>query len=158
MPVGGWSAVRSVRFAGGDVYLALTSSGLIYGGRNPELTGAVVKISQDNGVIEWFSPVPYLLGHSPRLVLDTNDNQVLSLAGWGDRTQLRRLSMSDGTPLGNKFETCAVDQCLLFYAILATDGTIRMVHDTTDYYSGSEFELTTLPNIADLIFADGFGF
>jgi hypothetical protein len=122
------------------------------------LNGAVAKLSLSTGALAWSSALPYVRGYWPRLVLDPNHNQVISFAGWGDRTQLRRYSISDGTPLGSKFETCAVDQCLLYQAILATDGTLRMVHDTTDYVSGSAFELTTLQNIFDTIFADGFGF
>src|SRR5579884_257736 len=159
MPIGDWNTVRSFRYAGDDIYFALIRSDQTsYSGGNPLLNGAVAKLSLSTGALAWSSALPYVRGYWPRLVLDPNHNQVISFAGWGDRTQLRRYSISDGTPLGSKFETCAVDQCLLYQAILATDGTLRMVHDTTDYVSGSAFELTTLQNIFDTIFADGFGF
>lgn len=158
MPTGTWNFVRSVRFVGDDMYMPLISSGLVFNGSGGQVDGLLAKLSLSSGAIEWSSPLPYRLGFSPRVVLDPYHNQAITFTVWGDRTQLRRYSMSDGTPLGNKFETCGVDQCVLYQAILATDGTLRMVHDTTDYFSGSAFELTTLQNVSDTIFADAFGF
>jgi hypothetical protein len=81
---------------------------------------------------------------------------VLAFSSWYDTTQIWRLAMADGAQLGGEFEPCDVDQCVLYRAIVANDGSVRMVHDTKDFFSGSDFEMTILQNVRDTLFANGF--
>lgn len=157
LPSGGWNSVRSLRFGPDDIYFVLTSN-VSFWGANSEFTGLVARVSLSTGSIVWSAELPYLFFDSPRLVLDPNDGQVISLASWNNQTQLRRFSMVDGTVLGGESNACDVDSCFLSSAILAPDGTLRMVLDTSDFVSGSAFELTTLENRIDVIFTDEFGF
>jgi hypothetical protein len=52
--------------------------------------------------------------------------------------------------------SCEVDECVVFQGIVVADGTLRMVRDTTDFYSGSAFEITIMQNEFDKVFASGF--
>lgn len=155
MPPGPYNSAAAMRFTANDVYFTLTQN-LIFGGGHPVLNGLVVKQALADGAIEWSSPLTYVFANSPRLVLDSNNAAVLTFSGWGNMTRVQQFAMPDGTLRGGKLESCGVDQCLLERAIIATDGTLRLVHDTTDYFSGSAFELTTMQNEFDKVFANGF--
>jgi len=166
MPSGLYNIARSPRFTGSDLYFELTYHGAIFssGAPLPIEDGLLMKLAMSDGSIEWSSSVPYVFGHSPRLVLDSNGTDLLTFSSWGtftllssgDATQVRKYAASDGALIVSKLEPCRVDQCVLYDAIIALDGTLRMVHDTSDYSSGSLFELTTMQNEFDKIFANGF--
>jgi hypothetical protein len=157
MPSGPYGRVISPRFTTTDLYCTAVGSNIIFGGGQPVEDGLVAKVSLTNGAVEWTTPFTYVFGNWPTLVIDPSGNDVLMLSGWGNSTQVRDYATTDGAELGGKFESCDVDQCALFRAIVAPDGTVRMVNDTTDYVSGSEFQLTTMQKEFDKIFADSFG-
>jgi hypothetical protein len=45
----------------------------------------------------------------------------------------------------------------MYHAIIAPDGTLRIVNDTSDYISGSQFQMIIMQKEFDEIFKDGFG-
>ena len=166
MPSGSFNRAISPTFNANDVYFALTKSGPIFnnGGPLPMMDDLLVKLAMNDGTVEWSSPVPQVVGHPPRIVMDPNSPNLLTFSSWGtftvsssgNATEVRKYATPDGALLVSKIEPCHVDQCVLFDAMMASDGTLRMVHDTTDYYSGSLFELTTMQNEIDMIFENGF--
>ena len=155
---GRYDFMHSPHFNGNDLYFVLTYSGIAFGGGPPPVMNSLlVKLAMADGAIDWSFPLTYVRGDTPRLVLNSGGDELFTFSTFGDRTQIRRYAMADGAVLGSIFEPCKVDSCVLYDAMLAPDGTLRMVHDTTNYASGSLFELTTIESAAfDGIFADGF--
>jgi hypothetical protein len=159
MPTGPYAQITSMRFTANELYCTVIGTNIIYGGGDlhPEMQGLIEKIALADGAIQWATPISYLFGNNPRLVVSPDEQDVLLFSGWLTQTQIRDYGTSDGTLLGGKFDPCGVDLCGLFDAIQAPDGTLRMLHDTTDYVSGSQFQMTIMQKEFDKIFADGFG-
>jgi hypothetical protein len=145
------------RFLDGNVYLSAFNDALHGGFRPGVSTGAMLELSLADGSVGWTAPIPYVFGSPPRPVLDPVDAQLLVFSSWDDGTQSVRLALSDGSQRQRAFIPCHVDTCTLNQAMRASDGTLRLAHDTTDYASGSAVELTVLSTDTDAIFADAFG-
>lgn len=148
-----------MHFTADALYCTLIGTNIIFGSgnANPVESGLVVKIGLGDGSAQWTAPFTYMFWDNPRLILSSDEQEVVLLSGWNDQIQVRNYATADGIELGAKFEPCDVDQCALFDAILTPDGTLRMVNDTTDYLSGSEFQMITMQSELDEIFGDGFG-
>lgn len=157
MPSGPYSRITSMRFTASGLYCTVIGGNIIYGGGNPVENGLVAKIALADGTVQWTAPITYLFADNPFLVVSPDEKDVLLFSGWVTQTQVRDYATSDGMQLGGKFEPCDVDQCVLYDAIQAPDGTLQMVHDITDYVSGSEFQMTIMQKEFDEIFKDGFG-
>jgi hypothetical protein len=159
MPAGPYFRVTSIRFTDSALYCTVLFSNFTFanGDIHPQESGLVSKIALSDGSIQWTTPFTYLFGSDPLLVLGSDDQDLLLFSSWNDRIQVRDYATADGSELGGKFEPCNIDQCAIYNAILASDGTLRMVNDTTDYVSGSQFQMIIMQKEFDKIFADGFG-
>lgn len=159
MPSGPYFLVTSIRFSASALYCTVIYSNFIFtnGGPTPQESGLVVKISLSDGSIQWTTPFTYLFGNDPLLALDPDENDVLLFSSWNDQIQVRDYAAADGSELGGKFEPCDVDQCDMYHAIIAPDGTLRMVNDTADFVSGSQFQMIIMQKEFDEVFKDGFG-
>ncbi len=150
---GGYSRALSMRFTSDALYAVLSYN---YAFGYPTLNSLVVKLALSDGHLEWGTPIPYIFGQRPALVLDSANDVAFTFNSWGDRTRWTRLRLADGVMIGSRYEPCGVDQCFFWQAVLASDGTLRTVQDTTDLHSGSAWQLSTLPNDVDSIFQTGF--
>lgn len=159
VPSGPYFRITSIRFTASAFYCTALYSNFIFsnGGPTPQESGLVAKIALSDGSIQWTAPFAYLFGNDPLLVLSSDEQDVLLFSSWNDKIQVRDYATADGSELGGKFEPCNVDECAMYNAILAPDGTLRMVNDTTDYVSGSQFQMIIMQKEFDEIFKDGFG-
>jgi carbohydrate-binding DOMON domain-containing protein len=159
MPSGPYFRVTSIRFTASALYCTALYSNFIFsnGDIHPQENGLLAKISLSDGSIQWTAPFTYLFGNDPLLILSPDEQDVLLFSSWNDQIQVRDYATSDGSELGGKFEPCSIDQCVMYNAIVASDGTLRMVNDTTDYVSGSQFQMIIMQKEFDEIFKDGFG-
>ena len=156
-PAGPYSFVWSLRSTADDLYFSLVGYNFFYEGGQQLRSGLVAKLDRATGTIDWSAPVSTISTCGPVLALDANSASVLMLSNWATNSTLfRQFAMSDGRELGSKVEPCDVDQCVLYQVRVVDDGTIRMVHDTTDYYNGSAFELTIMQEDFEKIFASSF--
>jgi hypothetical protein len=159
MPSGSYFFVGSIRFTASALYCTILYSNFIFASPDPhpQESGLVVKIALSDGSIQWTTPIAYLFGSNPFLVLSPDEQDVLLFSSWRDQIQVRDYATADGSKLGGKFEPCDVDQCDMYHAIIAPDGTLRIVNDTSDYISGSQFQMIIMQKEFDEIFKDGFG-
>lgn len=157
MPTGPYSQVTSLRFTASNLYCTVIGGNIIYGGADPEEGGLIARIALSDGTVQWTAPFNYLFAHNPLLIIGSGEQDVLLFSSWNYQIQVRDYATADGSELGGKFEPCNIDQCAMYDAIIAPDGTLRMVNDTTDYVSGSQFQMIIMQKEFDEIFKDGFG-
>lgn len=144
-------AIRSIKFSGSAVYFYLYDNPAInYAGIAAPRQGYVVKLAESDGHMEWNTSSTFAFSAfadivvPPILLLDAASQDLLLLTSYARKIQLRKFSGSDGTELTTRNENMNVDGFSIYDLMLANDGTLTIVADTTDTVTGSAWEVVSL--------------
>ncbi|WP_395641692.1 hypothetical protein [Rudaea sp.] len=142
---------RSIRFSSSAVYFYMyDNSPINYVENATARQGYVVKLSQNDGHVEWSvaASFPFIAVADvvvpPILLLDPVTQNLLLLTSYAKKIQLRQINGVDGSEMAEHAESMNVDGFSLYDAWPLDGGGLTLVSDTTDTVTGSAWGITTL--------------